>query len=231
MTYESPILTRRAVLRVITSAGALAASATVLGCGTSRRPSGAPGASTTAAPGTLIMIIRHGEKPDKSSPGVDINGNPAGKSSLTQVGWNRARRLVEVFDPSTGSLRPGLARPTVIYAAGATDAGEGERTRETVAPLAQRLRIAVNTTFGKGDEDAMAAQITSASGPTLICWQHGEIPAIADAFGSLTPTPPDTWPDDRFDVIWTLTAHERGWDFAQLPEMVLPGDQTRTITN
>jgi hypothetical protein len=177
------------------------------------------------------MIIRHGEKPDKSHgiPGVDIHGNPADDSSLTQTGWDRARALADIFDPPNGQLRPGLGRPKAIYAAGANDAGEGERTRETVTPLAQRLGIPVNADFGKGDEDSMAAHITSQPGPTLICWQHGEIPAVAEAFGSLTPTPPDTWPDDRFDVIWTLTATAAGWDFAQIPEMALAGDRTQTI--
>jgi hypothetical protein len=42
--------------------------------------------------------------------------------------------------------------------------------------------------------------------------RHG-IPAIAEASGDLTPAPPDTWPDDRFDVVWTLTATPTGWNF------------------
>jgi hypothetical protein len=229
MTSPPPILTRRALLRGITSAGAVAASATVSGCGKPQRPSAVPGPA--AVSGTLVMIIRHGEKLDGSSRGVDMNGNPTADGSLTQAGWNRARALVEVFAPANGHLRPGLARPRMIYAAGATEGGSGERAQETVTPLAQRLGIPVNTRFGKGEEQALAAQITTQPGPTLICWQHGEIPAITQAFGSLTPAPPATWPADRFDVIWTLTAHEPGWLFSQLPEMVLPGDQPRTITS
>src|SRR5205085_2056346 len=94
----------------------------------------------------LVMIIRHGEKPDGSHPGVDANGHPD-DSSLTVTGWNRANRLVNVFDPAQGAPRPGLARPTVIYAAGANDNGEGTRTRETVTPLAHALGRPVNTSF------------------------------------------------------------------------------------
>jgi hypothetical protein len=177
------------------------------------------------------MIIRHGEKPDPSSPlpGVDINGNPAGNSSLTEVGWNRARRLVDLFDPPGGKLRPGLARLKLIYAAGANEGGSGERARESITPLAGRLGLPVDTSLGKGDEQTLAAQITAQPGPTLICWQHGEIPAIAAAFGSVNPAPPTVWPNDRFDVVWTLTANGSGWDFAQIPEMVLPGDQLQII--
>ena len=174
---------------------------------------------------------RHGEKPDPSSPlpGVDINGSPAGNNSLTEVGWNRARHLVDLFDPPGGTVRPGLARPKLIYAAGANEGGSGERARETITPLAQRLGLPVNSSLGKGDEQTLAAQITAQPGPTLICWQHGEIPAIAAAFGSVNPAPPAVWPNERFDVVWTLTANGSGWDFAQVPEMVLPGDQLQTI--
>lgn len=236
-------VTRRGVLRAIAASGALAASATVAACASTGSDTGQPQqrppltqapSMALATPGTLVMIIRHGEKPDKDGdlPGVDSEGNPASDSSLSQIGWDRARRLVDVFDPSSsGQPRPGLARPKMIYAAGVTDAGEGVRTRETVTPLALRLRIPVNTSFGKGDEQALADQITSQPGPTLICWQHGEIPAIAQAFGSLAPAPPDTWPDDRFDVIWTLTATDSGWNFAQIPEMVLPYDQAQVISD
>jgi hypothetical protein len=231
MTYQSPILTRRAVLRAITAGSALAASIAVSGCGTSRHASDARGSSGTASGGTLVMIIRHGEKPDGSSRGIDMNGKPAGERSLTQTGWDRARALVEVFAPLNGAVRPGLARPRLIYAAGATEGSSGERSRETVTPLAQRLGIPVNSAFGKGGEYALASEITSLPGPTLICWQHSEIPTITEAFGSLIPTPPASWPDDRFDVIWTLTAREHGWDFAQIPEMVLPGDQPHIITD
>jgi hypothetical protein len=63
----------------------------------------------------------------------------------------------------------------------------------------------------------------------LISWQHGEIPAIAEAFATVTPTPPSEWPDDRFDLVWTFTKTTDGWHFAQIPELVLPGDQTGPI--
>jgi len=68
-------------------------------------------------------------------------------------------------------------------------------------------------------------------GPTLISWQHGEIPDIAKAFPSGTPKPPSDWPDDRFDIVWTFTKTADGWQFAQVPELVLPGDQDTVIEN
>ena len=73
------------------------------------------------------MIIRHAEKPDGTAPGLDEDGNED-DSSLTAVGWQRARGLVDLFDPTRGDPRPGIAVPDRIYAAGVTDDGEGQRT-------------------------------------------------------------------------------------------------------
>ncbi len=103
----------------------------------------APAASAARAPTTLVMVIRHGEKPDGTDPGVDAQGKPD-DSSLTATGWERAKRLVDLFDPLPGPPRPGLATPTAIYAAGANDDGEGLRPRETVMPLVARLGLTMD---------------------------------------------------------------------------------------
>ncbi len=229
MTTARSLPTRRALLRTVATvlAAVVAVAAVLTGCGT--RPTPLTGTAPSGdAPSTVVMIIRHGEKPDGSSPGVDANGN-SDDSSLTAVGWDRAHRLADLFDPVGGPPRPGLARPTAIYAAGANDDGEGQRTRETVTPLADRLGITVNAGYGKGEEKELVAHVLAQPGPTLISWQHGEIPAIADAFPSVTPTPPSEWPDDRFDMVWTFTKTATGWHFAQIPELVLPRDQAEII--
>jgi broad specificity phosphatase PhoE len=176
------------------------------------------------------MVIRHGEKPDGSAPGVDAQGK-TDDSSLTATGWERAHRLVELFDPAQGPARPGLVRPTAIYAAGVTDEAEGQRTRETVTPLADALGIPVDTYYGRSDEKKLVKEVVDRPGPSLISWQHGGIPDIARAFPGVTPTPPKDWPDDRFDVVWTFTKTPDGWRFAQLPELLLPQDQAGVIAS
>jgi hypothetical protein len=84
--------------------------------------------------------------------------------------------------------------------------------------LAQRLGVPVNTSYGTGEEDALIAETAAHPGQSLICWQHSEIPALAMALPSITPVPPRHGPEGRFDVIWTFTATEYGWRFAQIPE-------------
>ena len=194
----------------------------------SRAPSTGLSAAARTGPPDLVMIVRHGEKPDGNAPGVDADGL-RDSGSLTATGWERAHRLVDLFDPAQGPTRPGLARPVAIYAAGATDDGEGTRTRETVAPLADHLGVAVDTDFGSGEEKTLVRHVLAGPGPALISWQHEEIPAIAAAFPNVSPPPPSEWPDDRFDVVWTLTRTADGWHFAQVPELALPGDGAGVI--
>jgi hypothetical protein len=176
------------------------------------------------------MIIRHAEKPAGVGSGIDAAGNPD-IHSLTPRGWSRAHGIASLFAAGGGPSRPGLARPKTIFAAAANDQGEGTRTRETVSSLSSRLGVPVNTSFGKGDEVALATRAIAASknGPVLISWQHGEIPAIAEAFNTVGPTPPTAWPDNRYDMVWTLTDTGKGWKFSQVPEMVLPGDTGQTF--
>ena len=231
--------TRPAILPTVVALIGLALSVVLAGCGTAPTPGANPGGAAAntrpqpertsgAAAADLVMIIRHGEKPDGSDPGVDANGHPD-DSSLTATGWNRAQHLVNLLDPAQGAPRAGLARPSAIYAAAANSNGDGTRTRETVGPLADALGIPVNTSFGKGDEQALIEHVIAQPGTALICWQHGEIPAIAAAFPSVTPTPPAQWPADRFDVIWTFSRTPDGWHFAQMPELALPQDKTAVI--
>lgn len=222
-------------LRLIAALVAVVVSIVLAGCGSARVAPGpaAPTAPQPAPvpPAAVVMIIRHGEKPEGDDPGLDADGRED-EASLTATGWQRARGLVGLFDPPAGTLRAELARPVAIYAAGATDEGEGQRTRETVAPLADALGLTVNTEFGRGDERELARAVeknAERQGATLISWQHGGIPEIVDRFPNVRPAPPKEWPDDRFDVVWVLTRSGDGWRFGQVPERVLPQDRAAVI--
>lgn len=177
------------------------------------------------------MIIRHGEKPTKAPVpvGIDLMGQPD-THSLTEQGWIRAASLVGLFVPRPGSGRAALPRPRMIYASGTGDGGgEGNRPRQTVRPLAMALRVPVSTAYSRGDEARLITRAASEPGPTLICWQHGEIPTMAAALADVAPAAPKSWPDDRYDVVWTFTSTGTGWRFYQVPEQLLPGDAATGI--
>lgn len=220
-----PAAVRRPTLRTAVAAVGLVLATVLAGCA-GTPPAAAPAPAAAAA--TFVMVIRHGEKPDGSDPGVDERGKKD-DASLTSTGWERANALPGLFAPDPGPPRAGLATPVAIYAAAANDDGEGKRTRETVTPLAARLGIPVGTPFGKGQEKQLVEQVIAGPGPALISWQHEELPDIAAAFPGVRPTPPSDWPDDVYDVVWTFTRTADGWQFAQLPEQVLPQDGDTVI--
>ena len=186
------------------------------------RRSGGDGPSTDAR---MIMLIRHAEKPlhPSGSPnGVSPDGQ-VDHHSLTVTGWIRAGALVELFAPSRGRPPAELRRPDTIYAS-AHAGGHSKRSIQTVGPLAARLGLDVVKHYAAGDEADLTSEIGASPGATLIAWHHEDLPRIAHHLGHVTPTPPHYWPPDRFDVIWTFTPNDHGWCFAQVPQLLLPGD-------
>jgi len=230
----TPALLNRRVLRVVSGAGAAAAFPALLGCTSAptKHPkgSGTSSEAVTATPGTMVMVIRHAEKPAKSGAGgagISLSGASDVFHSLTERGWTRAADLVALFTPAGARALP---TPTVIYASGVgAGDGEGTRPRQTVGPVAAELGIPVDTDFSRGQETALAQHAAAQPGPTLICWQHESIPAIGAAFAPATLIPPTVWPDERYDVVWVFTATDNGWQFEQVPERLLPDDADTAI--
>ncbi|RSS78243.1 hypothetical protein EF918_21750 [Streptomyces sp. WAC06614] len=184
------------------------------------------------------MVIRHAEKPEGKHDkpyGITADGE-VDKESLTVTGWQRAGALAELFDPVQGQIRAGLRTPDRIYASTpdkATMGKEGSnslRPVETVTPLAQKLGKPVDQSFGHGQEAALAKAVTAQHGTTLISWQHGRIPAIAEALGVVRPAVPRKWADNRFDEVWVFTREGNTWRFSQVPQLVLAGDVPAPIT-
>ena len=172
----------------------------------------------------MIMVIRHAEKPlhPSGSPhGVNPDGEDA--HSLTVTGWIRAGALVELFAPTRGDPPAELRRPDTIYAS-AYAGGHSKRSMQTVTPLAARLGLQVVKRYAAGDEGHLTREISTRPGATLIAWHHEALHKIPQHLGQVDPNPPDYWPPDRFDVIWTFTHDDAGWRFTQVPQLLLPGD-------
>jgi hypothetical protein len=173
-----------------------------------------------------ILLIRHAEKPDpdRGIGGVDPQGN-IDPLSLSPKGWQRAGALVCAFSASAFGV-PRFPVPSRIYAARLRPGHKGShRSAQTVTPLAKKLGLSVDLRFALGDEQAVAQEATRATGPVLICWQHEGIAEIAKHIvGSGVDAIPAQWPADRFDLIWSCTRDAQQWTFAQVPQLLLPGD-------
>jgi hypothetical protein len=201
------------------------------------------------APPSIIYIIRHGEKPadppvvtpgqNPPAPappfGIDYQGNQDPHSLLPR-GWQRSGALAVLFDPATGSLQAGLQTPETLLSPsyGAPDKTASHRTYQTIEALSDRLGVAIVSDYAEGDEPALASNVVSQySGVVLICWEHDHIPSLASSLPTVPGTTiPPTWPDDRFDVIWTFTLAPgtAQYTFAQIPQQLLSGDTDTVIS-
>ena len=141
-----------------------------------------------------IILIRHAEKPSKAS-------NP----HLSRAGVQRAERLVSYITTDPAMLK--LGSPVAIFATHATKDENGQRTGETVAPLARALRLTVQMPFLGKDYAKLARRILKdpalAGKTVLICWNHEEIPQLVGALG-VTPIP-SKWKGSVFDAVYIIT--------------------------
>ena len=162
-----------------------------------------------------ILLIRHAEKPDNESRGVNSDGSPDDKS-LTVRGWQRA-----------GALIGELADAKFLFASHSSSS----RPRQTLEPLSAKLNIRLNLDFGKGDESRLAAAAKACGGVVVICWQHEYMSAVANAIVGNTTTAPQKWPENRFDVTWVFNLDQRtgGYTFTQRPQLLLTGDSRDVI--
>ena len=81
-------------------------------------------------------------------------------------------------------------------------------------------------TFAKGEEGALSAAILGLDGAVLVAWEHKAIRAIAIAIAG-PGLVPQVWPDDRFDMVWSLTRTDSGWALLQVPQLLLSNIETQ----
>lgn len=176
-----------------------------------------------------IMLIRHAEKPAdhrNSAPpfGVDEEGRPD-PQSLSPLGWQRAGALVPWFATPWAA---GIAVPTALFAPHLR--GTSDRGRQTLLPLAQRLRLELRADHAVGEEERLVRAVLACAGPVLIAWEHRMLPHVPRLLAGASLRSPAEWPLERFDIAWVLDRNEADtWHFAQVPQLLLAGDITEPI--
>jgi hypothetical protein len=192
-----------------------------------------------AQPGRLpqqIYVIRHGEKPiDDSGPpfGVDADGN-RNPSSLSPKGWERAGALTVLFSPAVAPA-VGLRTPTALYASAYGDEAvtRMHRPYQTLLGLSRRLGLPIRSPYQLGQEAAFGeAVLSSGTEVALICYEHHLLPVLVQTFPIVDGNAvPGAWPDERYDVIWSLTLDPIAgrYAFGQVPQRLLEGDSDTVI--
>jgi len=144
-------------------------------------------------PTPVVYLIRHGEKPPKLADGQDADG-------LSTLGVERSQALVGVFG-SGSKYDIGY-----IIAQHPKKDGNEDRPYMTVLPLAESLSsngVEFDHDIHRDDAEGVAQAVRGyrGAGNVLVCWEHHRLQDIATAIG-VQGAP--VYPEDRFDVIWTV---------------------------
>jgi|SRR5579862_2561061 len=139
-----------------------------------------------------VLIIRHAEKPSEGK-------------ALNPAGMARAKAYVAYFKKVKIDGQP--VHLDHIFAS--AEGKNSDRERLTVEPLAKSLGLKIDDRYKNKAYQELADDVrTHRYGHSiLICWHHGNIPAIVSALqgdaAKLFPT--GKWPDDHFD--WLVELH------------------------
>jgi broad specificity phosphatase PhoE len=157
---------------------------------------------------SVILIIRHAE-------------NPADGHGLSPRGEERAKAYKDYFQNfAVDSKR--LEPNAIIVAA---DSKHSHRPRLTVQPFAKAANLPIDNRFANKEPADLAAELrANYQGKTvLVCWHHGQIPALLRALGAAPETllANGKWPRDVYDLVVMVSFDENGH--------VIPGN-TRRIT-
>lgn len=180
---STALLSRTPLLRL---AGAFALSLLLAPFAPAQAPAKAPPLSDAT-----ILIIRHAEKPDDGS-------------ELSPAGERRAQLYVDYFRGLQLDGKP-LKLDHLIAAA---DSKNSSRSRLTLTPLSRALRLPLDVRFETEEADALAHDLrTRPDGKCLlICWHHGDIPALLEELGAKPRKllPDGEWPKDVFNWVIVL---------------------------
>ncbi|SRR5579883_2039876 len=182
---------------------------------------------STIPQATKIMLIRHAEKPVDSGPKGVLSSGEEDLESLIVQGWVRAGALACLLAQASETIQnPELAQPQFLYASGIGRHSNSRRPQQTITPLSEKLRLSINTNYLKGQENEMVANALTCDGVVLICWEHQEIPSIANQILGNATTVPQQWLGSRFDLIWVFDLNPTSgrYSFKQVPQYLLAGD-------
>jgi len=160
-----------------------------------------------------VILLRHAEKPPDESH-VHLSGR----------GESRARALVALL--ATKQVLGTNGSPAALFAPKVTSRGHSLRPSETLEPLAEHLKLSIQTPYGPSDYAALAKHVLSDPGldgkTVVICWIHNFLPALAKALG--VKPEPARWKSSVYDRVWVITYADHRAVLAKLPQNLLPGD-------
>ena len=146
---------------------------------------------------STVLIIRHAEDPP--------NGH-----GLSSRGKERAKAYIKYFQNFT--IDGKRQEPQAVLVA--ADSKQSHRPRLTVEPFAKAANLPIDRRFANKQPSDLAAELRAnyQGKVILICWHHGQIPAVLRALGANPETllPNGKWRKDVFDWVIMVSFDENG---------------------
>jgi broad specificity phosphatase PhoE len=145
----------------------------------------------------VVLIIRHAE-------------DPANGHGLSARGEQRAEAYKNYFLNFTVDSK--RREPEAVLVA--ADSKQSHRPRLTVEPFAKAAKLPIDRRFANKQPADLAAELRAnyQGKVILVCWHHGQIPALLRALGadpeSLLPN--GKWPKTVYDWVIMLSFDENG---------------------
>ena len=164
---------------------------------------------------SVVLIIRHAE-------------DPANGHGLSPRGKERAEAYENYFQNFTVDGK--RQEPEAVLVA--ADSKQSHRPRLTVEPFAKAAKLPIDNRFANKQPADLAAELRAnyQGKLILICWHHGQIPALLRSLGAAPKTllPNGKWPRDVYDWVIMVSFDENGHVIPQstrrITEHLLPGD-------
>ena len=146
---------------------------------------------------SVVLIIRHAE-------------NPTSGRGLSPTGEQRAKAYKDYFlNFNVDSKR---REPNAVLVA--ADSKQSHRPRLTVEPFAKAANLPIDNRFANKQPADLAAELRAnyQGKVILVCWHHGQIPALLRALGAAPETllPDGKWPRDVYDWVIMISFDENG---------------------
>jgi hypothetical protein len=166
--------------------------------------------------GAVVLIVRHAED------------GGTGRRDLSPRGQERAEAYKDYFQTFTVDSK--RLEPDVVLAA--KDSKQSHRPRLTVEPFAKAGKLPIDTRFGNNQSTELATDLRAnhQGKVILICWRHGNIPALLRALGAKPEDllPRGKWPGPVYDWVILLRYDQAGRlipaNTRRIDEHLLPGD-------
>jgi hypothetical protein len=146
---------------------------------------------------SVVLIIRHAE-------------NPANGHGLSPRGEERAEAYKNYFQNFTVDGKRREPEAVVV----AADSKQSHRPRLTVERFAKAAKLPIDNRFANKQPADLAAELRAnyQGKVILVCWHHGQIPALLRALGAAPESllPNGKWPRDVYDWVIMISFDENG---------------------